>query len=80
MLDEPAAGLGGADMAELVALLQSLREEGMALVVIEHHMDLIMSVTDRIVVLDQGRMIASGPPDEVRRDPAVLEAYLGRSA
>ncbi|SFH60820.1 ABC transporter ATP-binding protein [Albimonas pacifica] len=80
MLDEPAAGLGGADMAELVTLLQSLRAEGMALVVIEHHMDLIMSVTDRIVVLDQGRMIASGPPEEVRRDPAVLEAYLGRSA
>ena len=80
MLDEPAAGLGGADMAELVTLLQSLRAEGMALVVIEHHMDLIMSVTDRIVVLDQGRMIASGPPEEVRRDPRVLEAYLGRSA
>ena len=52
----------------------------MALVVIEHHMDLIMSVTYRIVVLDQGRMIASGPPEEVRRDAAVLEAYLGRSA
>ena len=67
-------------MAQLVTLLQSLRAEGMALVVIEHHMDLIMSVTDRIVVLDQGRMIANGPPEEVRRDPAVLEAYLGRSA
>ena len=67
-------------MAELVTLLQSLREEGMALVVIEHHMDLIMSVTDRIVVLDQGRMIANGPPEEVRNHPAVLEAYLGRSA
>ncbi|MGM0585791.1 MAG: ABC transporter ATP-binding protein [Pseudomonadota bacterium] len=79
MLDEPAAGLGGADMARLVELLRSLRKAGMALVVIEHHMDLIMSVTDRIVVLDQGRMIASGPPEEIRRDPHVLEAYLGRS-
>ncbi len=79
MLDEPAAGLGGADMARLVDLLQSLKAEGMALVVIEHHMDLIMRVTDRIVVLDQGRMIASGPPEMIRRDPQVLEAYLGRS-
>lgn len=79
LLDEPAAGLGGEDMQNLVDLMLTLRDEGVALVVIEHHMDLIMSVTDHIVVLDQGRMIASGPPSEIRNSPEVLEAYLGRS-
>ncbi|MBV0911850.1 ABC transporter ATP-binding protein [Anianabacter salinae] len=79
LLDEPAAGLGGEDMQKLVALMKSLRDDGVALVVIEHHMDLIMSVTDQIVVLDQGRMIASGTPSEIRNSPEVLEAYLGRS-
>lgn len=79
LLDEPAAGLGGADMVRLVDLLLSLKAEGVALVVIEHHMDLIMSVADRIVVLDQGRMLASGPPKAIQADPRVLEAYLGRA-
>jgi branched-chain amino acid transport system ATP-binding protein len=79
LLDEPAAGLGGEDMQRLVDLMLALKAEGMALVVIEHHMDLIMSVTDKIVVLDQGRMIASGTPAEIRNSPRVLEAYLGRA-
>lgn len=79
LLDEPAAGLGGEDMRKLVALMLTLRDKGVALVVIEHHMDLIMSVTDHIVVLDQGRMIGSGPPAEIRNSPEVLEAYLGRA-
>ncbi|MCO5731652.1 ABC transporter ATP-binding protein [Rhizobium sp. SSA_523] len=78
MLDEPAAGLGGEDMRQLADLLLSLRSAGMAIVVIEHHMDLIMNVTDNIVVLDQGRMLAYGTPAEIRREPKVLEAYLGR--
>jgi len=78
LLDEPGAGLGGADMERLVVLLKSLKRQGLALVVIEHHMDLIMAVADRIVVLDQGRRIAIGSPTEIQRDPAVLEAYLGR--
>ena len=80
MLDEPAAGLGGADMGKLVALLKELRAEGLALVVIEHHMDLIMAVADRIVVLDQGRLLAVGTPREIQTDRRVLEAYLGRAA
>ncbi len=77
LLDEPAAGLGGADMAALTALLLSLKTEGVALVVIEHHMDLIMSVADRICVLNLGRPLASGTPTEIQRDPRVLQAYLG---
>jgi len=79
LLDEPAAGLGGEDMHRLIDLMNTLRCEGMALVVIEHHMDLIMQVTDRIVVLDQGRMLACGTPAEIQHDHAVLEAYLGRA-
>jgi branched-chain amino acid transport system ATP-binding protein len=80
MLDEPAAGLGGEDMLRLRDLLGALRAEGAALVVIEHHMDLIMSVADRILVLDGGRRLATGTPREVQADARVLEAYLGRAA
>jgi branched-chain amino acid transport system ATP-binding protein len=78
MLDEPAAGLGGEDMARLVSLLAALKKEGVALVVIEHHMDLIMAVADRICVLDLGRQLALGVPSQVQHDERVLEAYLGK--
>jgi branched-chain amino acid transport system ATP-binding protein len=78
MLDEPAAGLGGEDMARLVSLLADLKKEGVALVVIEHHMDLIMAVADRICVLDLGRQLALGEPSQIQHDERVLEAYLGR--
>ena len=77
LLDEPAAGLGGDDMAQLVALLGELKREGVALVVIEHHMDLIMAVADRICVLNLGRQLAYGTPAEIQQNPLVLEAYLG---
>ena len=80
LLDEPAAGLGGADMAALVRLLTELKAEGMAVVVIEHHMDLVMAVADRIFVLDLGRPLACGTPSAIRNDPRVLEAYLGKTA
>jgi len=78
LLDEPAAGVGGGDMRRLADLLVDLRRRGTALVVIEHHMDLIMSIADRIVMIDQGVTLATGTPNEIQRNPAVREAYLGR--
>jgi len=80
LIDEPAAGTGGIDMKRLADLLVELRRRGVAVVVIEHHMDLIMAIADRIVVIDQGRKLAEGTPAEVQRNAAVLEAYLGRAA
>ena len=80
LIDEPAAGTGGPDMKRLADLLVDLRQRGVAVVVIEHHMDLIMAIADRIVVIDQGRKLAEGTPAEVQRNEAVLEAYLGRAA
>ena len=80
LIDEPAAGTGGPDMQRLADLLVELRRRGVAVVVIEHHMDLIMAIADRIVVIDQGRKLAEGTPAEIQRNDAVLEAYLGRAA
>lgn len=78
LLDEPAAGLGGKDMEKLVQQLGALKREGVALVVIEHHMDLIMAVADHICVLDLGRQLAYGTPLEIQQNPLVREAYLGK--
>lgn len=79
LLDEPASGLGADEIDELGALIRSLTGR-MAVVLVEHHMDLVMSVCDRITVLDFGRVVAEGTPDEVRDDPAVIDAYLGEEA
>jgi branched-chain amino acid transport system ATP-binding protein len=76
MLDEPASGLSSAEMDDLVTLIRSLAGR-MSVLLVEHHMDLVMNVCHRIVVLDFGRVIASGTPDEIRDDPQVLDAYLG---
>jgi len=78
LLDEPAAGLGGDDMKQLARVLLELRQRNIALVIIEHHMDLIMSIADRIVMIDQGVMLATGTPAEIQGDAKVREAYLGR--
>jgi len=76
LLDEPAGGVSAGDIAELGALIRSWTPQRTVLLV-EHHMELVMKVCDLIWVLDAGRVIASGTPDEIRRNPAVLEAYLG---
>ncbi len=81
LLDEPAAGLSPGEIAELDAYLIRLKTTGgPSVVLVEHHMDLVMAVSEHITVLDYGRVIASGTPDAVRANPAVIEAYLGAAA
>jgi branched-chain amino acid transport system ATP-binding protein len=79
LLDEPAGGLDASELSGLAKLIESLGKE-IAVMLVDHHMDLVTSVCDRMVVLDFGRVIASGAPSEVRQNPRVLDAYLGEAA
>ena len=78
VLDEPTAGMNPSETAEVLEQLLELKAAGQAILLVEHKLDLVMAVSDRIIVMDGGRIIAQGPPETVRHDPAVVEAYLGR--
>jgi branched-chain amino acid transport system ATP-binding protein len=78
LLDEPAVGLTTAEREHLVTILRRLCGEGIAVVLVEHAVDMVMAVSDRVAVLNYGKLIATGSPQEIRVHPAVLEAYLGQ--
>lgn len=80
LLDEPVSGMNASETHTFVQLIRNIRDRGITILLVEHDMPMVMSVSDRIVVLNYGRIIAEGPPETIRNDPAVIEAYLGQGA
>lgn len=78
LLDEPCAGLNPSEALEFVRLIKRIQADGVTIVLVEHHMDVVMTSCDMITVLNYGEMLAEGPPEHVREHPGVREAYLGR--
>jgi branched-chain amino acid transport system ATP-binding protein len=78
VLDEPTAGMNQSETAEVLDQLLELKAGGQTILLVEHKLELVLAVSDRVIVMDGGRIISEGRPEEVRRDPAVIEAYLGR--
>jgi ABC-type branched-subunit amino acid transport system ATPase component len=79
LLDEPMAGVAPVLAEQLLGHIRELREHrGVTVLVIEHDMDVVMSISDRVIVMDEGHVIAEGPPEAIQRDERVIEAYLGR--